>query len=75
MGTTVRIARLSHSHRPHAVRAHLLELVGDAAAARESYLRAATMTASVPERRYLTVRATWLGPPSHRGLIDVVPEA
>ncbi len=46
-----------HTHRIDAVRAHLLELAGDLAAARESYQRAARMTASVPEQRYLTLRA------------------
>ena len=50
-------ARMSHSHRLHAVRAHLLELAGDTHAARESYQRAARMTASLPERRYLALRA------------------
>jgi RNA polymerase sigma factor (sigma-70 family) len=49
--------RMSQSHRLHAVRAHLLELAGDTLAARESYQRAARMTASVPERRYLALRA------------------
>jgi len=45
------------THRVDAVRAHLLELAGDLAAARESYRRAARMTASVPEQRYLALRA------------------
>jgi RNA polymerase sigma factor (sigma-70 family) len=53
-------ARMAQTHRLDAVRAHLLELAGDEAGARESYLRAARMTASVPEQRYLTVRATRL---------------
>jgi predicted RNA polymerase sigma factor len=57
--------RMTHTHRLEAVRAHLLERAGEMAAARESYLRAARMTASVPEQRYLTLRAARLQlPPS-----------
>ncbi|MEU4605716.1 DUF6596 domain-containing protein [Kribbella sp. NPDC023972] len=44
------------SHRLHAVRGHLLELAGDRAQAREAYLRAAQLTASVPEQRHLQLR-------------------
>lgn len=47
--------------RVETVRAHLLELAGDAPAARESYLRAARMTANLPEQRYLALRAAQLG--------------
>ncbi|MEV4204894.1 hypothetical protein [Nocardia salmonicida] len=43
-------------HRTHAVRAHLLELIGDRPAARESYRRAAQLTAGIPEQRYLNTR-------------------
>jgi predicted RNA polymerase sigma factor len=53
-------ARIAEHHRLHAVRAHLQELAGDAAAARESYLSAARRTASLPERRYLNTRAARL---------------
>jgi len=49
-----------HTHRLEAVRGHLLELAGDPDAARESYRRAARMTASVPEQRYLAMRAARL---------------
>ena len=49
------------SHRVDAVRAHLLEESGDAAGARAAYLRAARATASVPEQRYLNLRAARLG--------------
>ncbi len=52
------------THRREAVRAHLLEQAGDPSAARESYQRAARMTASVPEQHYLALRAArlaWLG--------------
>jgi RNA polymerase sigma factor (sigma-70 family) len=48
---------MAHTHRLEAVRAHLLELAGDTAAARESYRRAARMTTSVAEQRYLALRA------------------
>jgi RNA polymerase sigma factor (sigma-70 family) len=52
--------RLEGHHRVHAVRAHLLELDGDGAGARAEYVRAAGLTASVPEQRYLTKRAARL---------------
>jgi predicted RNA polymerase sigma factor len=51
---------MSHTHRLEAVRGHLLEMAGNAAAARESYRRAARMTASLPEQRYLSLRAARL---------------
>ncbi len=49
--------RMQRSHRLEAVRAHLLERAGQPQAAREAYLKAARMTASLPEQRYLTSRA------------------
>jgi RNA polymerase sigma factor (sigma-70 family) len=52
--------RMAHTHRLEAVRAHLLEQAGDTAAARKSYLRAAKITASLPEQRYLELRAARL---------------
>jgi RNA polymerase sigma factor (sigma-70 family) len=52
--------RMAHTHRLEAVRAHLLERAGDTSAAHESYVRAAEMTASLPEQRYLTLRAARL---------------
>ena len=61
LGTLDADGRMTQSHRIHAVRGHLLELTGDAVAARDSYLRAARMTASVPEQRYLSLRAARLG--------------
>jgi RNA polymerase sigma factor (sigma-70 family) len=61
LGTLDADDRMAHTHRLEAVRAHLLELAGDAVAARESYLRAARMTASLPEQRYLALRAARLG--------------
>jgi len=61
LGTLDADERMTHTHRLEAVRGHLLELAGDADAARESYRRAARMTASVPEQRYLALRAARLG--------------
>jgi RNA polymerase sigma factor (sigma-70 family) len=49
--------RMAGNHRLHAVRAHLLERAGHTAEAHGSYLTAARMTSSVPEQRYLTLRA------------------
>jgi len=44
-------------HRRDAVRAHLLDELGDHEAARENYLRAARGTLSLPEQRYLMAKA------------------
>ncbi|WP_404952861.1 RNA polymerase sigma factor [Streptomyces sp. 147326] len=49
--------RLAGHHRLEAVRAHLLEMAGDRAAARAAYAKAAGLTLSLPERRYLRSRA------------------
>jgi RNA polymerase sigma factor (sigma-70 family) len=54
--------RMAGHHRLHAVRAHLLEIAGDPAGARENYQRAARITASLAERRYLESRAARLKP-------------
>jgi predicted RNA polymerase sigma factor len=48
-------------HRRDAVRAHLLERAGETEAAIEAYRAAAAATTSLPERRYLTMRAARLG--------------
>jgi RNA polymerase sigma factor (sigma-70 family) len=53
-------AALPRSHRPVAVRAHLLELAGDTAGALEAFDEAARRTTSLPERRYLQARAAAL---------------
>jgi RNA polymerase sigma factor (sigma-70 family) len=53
-------ARIAGHHRFFAVRAHLLEMAGDAAAALASYRNAARRTTSLPERRYLEARAARL---------------
>ena len=52
--------RLARHHRLDAVRAHLLELAGDRAAAIAHYRAAAKKTASVPERNYLLTQAARL---------------
>jgi predicted RNA polymerase sigma factor len=52
--------RIARSHRVDAVRAHLLEMAGDHAAAREAYRSAARRTTSMPERRHLVARAARL---------------
>ena len=51
---------LAGHHRLDAVRAHLLEMAGDHAAARSCYRTAARRTTSLPERRYLRARAARL---------------
>ena len=52
--------RMTGNHRVAAVRAHLLEMAGDEAAARSSYRDAARRTTSLPEQRYLEARAARL---------------
>ncbi|GAA3249484.1 sigma factor-like helix-turn-helix DNA-binding protein [Nonomuraea helvata] len=47
---------MQRHHRLYAVRAHLLELSGDVEAAAEHYRRAAQLTTSLPEQRYLNRR-------------------
>jgi RNA polymerase sigma factor (sigma-70 family) len=61
LGTLDADQRMAHTHRLEAVRGHLLELAGEPEAARESYLKAAQMTASIPEQRYLALRAARSG--------------
>ena len=60
LGTLANDERLALTHRLDAVRGHLLELSGDEAAAREAYQRAARTTTSLPEQRYLTLKAAKL---------------
>src|SRR5262252_6997754 len=52
--------RLACGHHLLAARAHMLEMAGEHAAARECYLRAAELTASLPQQRYLNARAVGL---------------
>lgn len=56
----VRDPGMQRFHRTYAVRAHLRELSGDGAGALEDYRRAARLTASQPEQRYLNARAARL---------------
>jgi RNA polymerase sigma factor (sigma-70 family) len=52
--------RIASDHRLSAVRAHLLEMSGDAAGARAAYEEAAGRTTSLPQQRYLYERASRL---------------
>jgi RNA polymerase sigma factor (sigma-70 family) len=52
--------RIAGDHRLHAARAHLLELAGDRAGARDAYLAAAGRTTNLPQQRYLNARAARL---------------
>jgi predicted RNA polymerase sigma factor len=52
--------RISTDHRLSAVRAHLLEMSGDAVGARAAYEEAASRTTSLPQQRYLHTRASRL---------------
>jgi predicted RNA polymerase sigma factor len=52
--------RLEGRHRVDVVRAHMLEMAGDHAAARAHFEAAASLTDSLPERRYLETRAARL---------------
>ena len=52
--------RIRDDHRVYAVRAHLLELAGDADAAREAYRQAADRAGNLQQQRYLNMRAATL---------------
>ena len=52
--------RIADDHRLHAVRAHLLEMVGDRAGAHASYVEAARRATNMPQQRYLNSRAARL---------------
>ncbi len=58
-------ARLAGNHRLDAARAHLLERMGDVAAAIVLYRRAADRTSSTPERNYLMLKAARLSDAAH----------
>jgi predicted RNA polymerase sigma factor len=49
--------RMRRNHRAWAVRAHLLDRVGEHASAATSFRRAASMTRSIPEQRFLLAQA------------------
>ncbi len=55
--TALEESPLAAHHRTHAVRAHLLEQLGDPTGAHEHYLNAARGTRSLPEQRHLRARA------------------
>jgi predicted RNA polymerase sigma factor len=61
LGTLDNDQRMANTHRLEAVRAHLLEMADDVEGARASYRLAARKTASLPEQRYLALRAARLG--------------
>jgi len=52
--------RIAGHYRLHAVRAHLLEKIGDREGAIKHYRNAATRTTSIPERNYLMTQAARL---------------
>jgi predicted RNA polymerase sigma factor len=55
--------RITRDHRLHAVRAHLLEMAGERAAAHHrEYRRAAGRATSLLQQRYLNARAARLAP-------------
>jgi len=60
LGTLDADERLARDHRLPAVRAHLLEMTGDRAAARDAYRDAAARTTSVQQQRYLNSRSARL---------------
>nr|WP_311702125.1 DUF6596 domain-containing protein [Cellulomonas cellasea] len=65
--------RLGPTHRLDAVRAHLHELAGDAAAALDHYRRAAAHATNLPEQRHLAAKVaelTHAGPASASGPDD-----
>jgi RNA polymerase sigma factor (sigma-70 family) len=53
--------RIARDQRLHAVRAHLLEMAGDPAGARDSYLEAAGLATNLARQRYLYACAARLG--------------
>jgi RNA polymerase sigma factor (sigma-70 family) len=58
--------RIVTGHRFHAVRAHLLEMAGNHAAARNGYLEAARRAGSLPHQRYLNAQAARLSEQDQR---------
>ncbi|MGH2530444.1 MAG: RNA polymerase sigma factor, partial [Actinomycetota bacterium] len=68
LGTLDADERMAQTHRLDAVRGGLLELAGDTDEARESYRRAARKAASVPEHRYLALRAARLDSATPRAM-------
>jgi predicted RNA polymerase sigma factor len=65
--------RITADHRFLTARAHLLEMAGQTAAAREAYHAAAGRAPTLPQQRYLHARAQRLTPGNnclHRSLTD-----
>jgi RNA polymerase sigma factor (sigma-70 family) len=62
LDTLAQDKRMAKHHRLHAARAHLLELAGERAKAAQAYARAARLSTSTPERRYLAAQAKRLSP-------------
>jgi RNA polymerase sigma factor (sigma-70 family) len=60
LGTLDEDDRMTRGHRLEAVRAHLLEMSGDRAAAIAAYRRAAKRATSIPEQHYLALQAARL---------------
>lgn len=60
LATLEQDGRVARQHRLLAVRAHLLEMAGEDAAAVTAYRAAASRSLSTPERRYLAARAARL---------------
>jgi predicted RNA polymerase sigma factor len=50
-------SRIADDYRLHAVRGHLLEMVGNFGPARDAYLTAARRVTSLPQQRYLHAQA------------------
>jgi RNA polymerase sigma factor (sigma-70 family) len=67
--------QLTEHHRLPAVRAHLLEMAGEHDAALENYRAAASMTASLPEQRYLLTRAERLKSRTRRPFLPPAPSS
>src|SRR5262249_52560149 len=70
LGTLDTDARMAHTHRLEAVRAHLLEQAGDTTAAPHSYLPAANAPPTLPKQPSLELRAARLhqpAPPANPG--------
>ena len=58
--TLAKEKQLAEDHRLYAVRAHLLEMIGDTAGAGEAYLAAARRATNLPQQRYLNRQAARL---------------
>jgi predicted RNA polymerase sigma factor len=57
LGPLLQDRQLRHTHRLHAVHAHLLEMDGRVEEAQAAYTTAARLATSIPEQRYLNARA------------------